>query len=77
MVQDQKPKLTDGLLAKLIYIEDYKGSDGWTPCPVKQVFYRCYRPVIANVHPDLFILHPSGDKVKLSEGGEFLVKWCR
>jgi hypothetical protein len=74
---EKRPALSQALLEKLIYIENHKGVDGWTPCPVKRVFYRCYRPVIANIHPDLFVLHPSGDKVKLSEGGSFLVKWCR
>ena len=74
---EKKAKLTERLLQKLIFIEDNKGPDGWTNCPTKQVFYRVYRPVISGVHPDLFVYSPDGAKVKLSEGGAFLVKWCR
>lgn len=74
---EKRPALSDALLKKLIYIEDNKGPDGWTDAPVNEVFGRAFIDVIANVPADLFVWHSSGSKVKLSEGGAFLVKWCR
>jgi len=74
---EKRPALTDALLEKLIYIEDHKGPDGWTDAPVSNVLYRGHQPVITNVPAELFVFHSSGTKVKLSEGGSFLVKWCR
>jgi hypothetical protein len=74
---EKRPALTDALLEKLIYIEDHKGPDGWTDAPVSNVLYRGHQPVITNVPAELFVFHSSGTKVKLSEGGLFLLKWCR
>jgi tagatose-1,6-bisphosphate aldolase non-catalytic subunit AgaZ/GatZ len=75
--KQKRPALTQALLEKLIYIEDHKGPDGWTDAPVTKVLYNNYQAIIANVPAELFVFHSSGTKVKLSEGGLFLVKWCR
>jgi hypothetical protein len=74
---EKRPKLTEELLKKLIYIEDNKGPDGWTDSPMTKIGWSAYHSVTAGIHPDLLESSPSGDKVKLSEGGSFLVKWCR
>lgn len=73
----KRPALSQALLEKLIYIEDHKGPDGWTDAPTAKFFSDSYQPIITNVPAELFVFHPGGTKVKLSEGGAFLVKWCR
>lgn len=73
----KRPALTQALLEKLIYIEDHKGPDGWTDAPEFDHPYMGHQSVICGVPADLFVSHSSGTKVRLSEGGLFLLKWCR
>ena len=67
--QMRKPRLTEELLRKLERIDGGKDEDGWTR--LISVF------PVRNIPATLFDYHCDGGKIKLTEEGLTILRWCR